>query len=55
VGADRDHGINIDARGRGSRGEEMVMAVLESVEQQADSFVRSPHKLLIDGEWVEES
>ena len=23
------------------------------VEQQADSFVRSPHKLLIDGEWVE--
>ena len=51
--ADRDHGINIDARGRGSRGEEMVMAVAESVEQQADSFVRSPHKLLIDGEWVE--
>jgi phenylacetaldehyde dehydrogenase len=31
----------------------MDMAVLESVEQQADSFVRSPHKLLIDGEWVE--
>src|SRR6202046_2359319 len=31
----------------------MVMAVLESVEQQADSFVRSPHKLLIDGDWVE--
>ena len=29
------------------------MAVLESVEQQADSFVRSQHKLLIDGEWVE--
>ena len=29
------------------------MAVLESVEQQADSFVRSPHKLLIDGDWVE--
>ena len=29
------------------------MAVAESVEQQADSFVRSPHKLLIDGEWVE--
>jgi len=29
------------------------VAVLESVEQQADSFVRSPHKLLIDGEWVE--
>jgi len=53
VWADRDHGINIDARGRGSRGEEMVMAVAESVEQQADSFVRSPHKLLIDGEWVE--
>jgi len=53
VWAGRDHGINIDARGRGSRGEEMVMAVAESVEQQADSFVRSPHKLLIDGEWVE--
>src|SRR6202046_344040 len=31
----------------------MVMAVAESVEQQADSFVRSPHKLLIDGQWVE--
>jgi phenylacetaldehyde dehydrogenase len=29
------------------------MAVAESVEQVADSFVRSPHKLLIDGEWVE--
>jgi phenylacetaldehyde dehydrogenase len=29
------------------------MAVAESVEQQADSFVRSQHKLLIDGEWVE--
>ena len=29
------------------------MAVAESVEQQAESFVRSPHKLLIDGEWVE--
>jgi phenylacetaldehyde dehydrogenase len=29
------------------------MAVAESVEQQADSFVRSPHKLLIGGEWVE--
>jgi hypothetical protein len=29
------------------------MAVAESVEQQADSFVRSTHKLLIDGEWVE--
>ena len=29
------------------------MAVAESVEQQADSFVRSSHKLLIDGEWVE--
>jgi len=29
------------------------MAVLESVEQQAGGFVRSPHKLLIDGEWVE--
>jgi hypothetical protein len=29
------------------------MAVVESVEQQADSFVRSPHKLLIDGDWVE--
>jgi phenylacetaldehyde dehydrogenase len=24
-----------------------------SVEQQAESFVHSPHKLLIDGEWVE--
>jgi phenylacetaldehyde dehydrogenase len=29
------------------------MAVAESVEQRADSFVRSSHKLLIDGEWVE--
>jgi phenylacetaldehyde dehydrogenase len=29
------------------------MAVAESVEQQADSFVRSSHKLLINGEWVE--
>ena len=29
------------------------MAVLEAVEQQADSSVRAPHKLLIDGEWVE--
>jgi phenylacetaldehyde dehydrogenase len=29
------------------------MAVAESVEQQADSFVRAPHKLLINGEWVE--
>ena len=37
--------------GAGSRREEMVMAVAESVEQQADTFVRSPHKLLIAGEW----
>jgi phenylacetaldehyde dehydrogenase len=29
------------------------MAVAQSVEQQADSFVRSAHKLLIDGQWVE--
>jgi phenylacetaldehyde dehydrogenase len=29
------------------------MAVAESVEQQADSFVRAPHKLLIDGQWVQ--
>jgi phenylacetaldehyde dehydrogenase len=29
------------------------MAVAESVEQQADSFVRASHKLLIDGDWVE--
>ena len=29
------------------------MAVAESVEQLAGSFVRAPHKLLIDGEWVE--
>jgi phenylacetaldehyde dehydrogenase len=29
------------------------MAVAESVEQQADSFVRASHKLLIDGQWVE--
>ncbi len=29
------------------------MAVAVSSEQQADSFVRSTHKLLIDGEWVE--
>jgi hypothetical protein len=24
-----------------------------SAEQQADSFIHSPHKLLIDGDWVE--
>jgi phenylacetaldehyde dehydrogenase len=29
------------------------MAVAESAEHVADRFVRSPHKLLIDGEWVE--
>jgi phenylacetaldehyde dehydrogenase len=29
------------------------MAVAVSSEQRADSFVRSQHKLLIDGEWVE--
>ena len=29
------------------------MAVAVSSEQQADSFVQSAHKLLIDGEWVE--
>jgi len=29
------------------------MAVAESVEKQADSFVHSSHRLLIDGEWVE--
>ncbi len=29
------------------------MAVAESVEQQADSFVHSQHRLLIDGDWVE--
>src|ERR1700760_800223 len=29
------------------------MAVAESVEQTADSFISAPHKLLIDGEWVE--
>ena len=29
------------------------MAVAESVEQRADTFVHSPHRLLIDGEWVE--
>ena len=28
------------------------MAVAESVEREADSFVQSQHKLLIDGEWV---
>jgi phenylacetaldehyde dehydrogenase len=33
--------------------EETVMAVLESPDQQADGFIRSQHKLLIDGEWVE--
>jgi phenylacetaldehyde dehydrogenase len=31
----------------------MGMAVAVSSEQQADSFVHSAHKLLIDGEWVE--
>jgi len=29
------------------------MAVAESVGQQADSFISSAHRLLIDGEWVE--
>jgi phenylacetaldehyde dehydrogenase len=29
------------------------MAVIESVEREADSFVQSQHRLLIDGEWVE--
>jgi acyl-CoA reductase-like NAD-dependent aldehyde dehydrogenase len=29
------------------------MAVAVSAEQQADSFIHSPHKLLIDGDWVE--
>jgi acyl-CoA reductase-like NAD-dependent aldehyde dehydrogenase len=29
------------------------MAVAESPDQVADSFIRSQHKLLIDGEWVE--
>jgi phenylacetaldehyde dehydrogenase len=29
------------------------MAIAESVEQRADSFVRSTHRLLIDGEWVD--
>ena len=29
------------------------MAVAESVEQQADSFIHAQHKLLIDGQWVE--
>jgi acyl-CoA reductase-like NAD-dependent aldehyde dehydrogenase len=28
------------------------MAVAESIGQQADSFIHSPHKLLIDGQWV---
>jgi phenylacetaldehyde dehydrogenase len=31
----------------------MDMAVADSVEQRAESFVRSSHKLLIDGDWVE--
>src|SRR6478752_8346839 len=30
-----------------------VMSLALSVEERADSFVGSPHKLLIDGEWVE--
>jgi phenylacetaldehyde dehydrogenase len=29
------------------------MAVAESVEKQAEGFVRSSHKLLVDGQWVE--
>lgn len=29
------------------------MAIMESVEQRAESFVRSPRKLLIGGEWVD--
>jgi phenylacetaldehyde dehydrogenase len=31
----------------------MEMAVADSVEQQADSFIRLSHKLLIDGQWVD--
>src|SRR5450755_2782235 len=31
----------------------MDMAVADSVEQRAESFVRWSHKLLIDGDWVE--
>src|SRR6478735_4661810 len=30
-----------------------VMSLAMSVDQQAESFVHAPHKLLIDGEWVE--
>jgi phenylacetaldehyde dehydrogenase len=29
------------------------MAVAESAEQQADSFINAPHRLLIDGDWVD--
>jgi acyl-CoA reductase-like NAD-dependent aldehyde dehydrogenase len=29
------------------------MAVAEVVERQADAFVHAPHKLLIDGQWVD--
>jgi phenylacetaldehyde dehydrogenase len=29
------------------------MAIAESVEREADSFVQAQHRLLIDGEWVE--
>ena len=29
------------------------MSLAMSVDQQAESFVHAPHKLLIDGEWVE--
>ena len=29
------------------------MAVAVSAEQQAESFIRAEHRLLIDGEWVE--
>src|SRR5262245_33574575 len=29
------------------------MAVAVAAEQQADSFVRAPHRLLIDGQWVD--
>jgi phenylacetaldehyde dehydrogenase len=39
--------------GHDPRREENSMAVIESVEQRAEGFARSPRKLLIGGEWIE--
>jgi phenylacetaldehyde dehydrogenase len=39
--------------GEGIKRKEQLMAVAVAGEQTAETFVRAPHKLLINGEWVE--